>query len=149
MSLEVEQLVWARFETFAFWPAQVYILFFCPQSVFEKSTHHFQVLPRDSPEGEGVDGVPASQRTAGEYLVRFFGTYDIAWVKASNVVPYEVCDFSLQNSKLTTKGRNIVCSSLLECHISGCTEGKYKNIGVSSFLAEHHFFWFSIFWGIS
>jgi hypothetical protein len=71
-------LVWARFETYAFWPGQVCFLLLS-----------YQVMPKSSPEGEGVDGIAAADR-ADQYLVRFFGTHDIAWVPVSNVVLFKV-----------------------------------------------------------
>lgn len=67
-------------------------------------------MPRDCPEGNGIDGILSEERGADEYFIRFFGTYDLAWVNDANLVAFDVLHCWLRLMLFRKASINILAS---------------------------------------
>lgn len=97
-------LVWAKFEGFPYWPAYVlerdcseaafFVVGWMRYCGFVDRSGPFPPVRLPSIELLVVFGqIPSNNRADSEHLCRFFGTYDVAWVAETRVLPFDTPQF--------------------------------------------------------
>ncbi|EDQ88857.1 uncharacterized protein MONBRDRAFT_32676 [Monosiga brevicollis MX1] len=102
------EVMWGRYQRMAHWPCQI--------------------INRLAPEAEFE--MPSAERPADQYPVRFFGTYDIAWLDRSRLVYWEP-GFPLYASKIRNKVAKQAIAEAEKCAETGEVPPQFNNPNVT------------------